>query len=275
MVFSWDLGIISKVTFLVFLMLLLTSCDKKESYKNISISVHAASGLYNPRSLFTDNTIEAVNYALGFKDLNGIEIDIQYSRDGTLWMFHDELLDGRTDGEGVICSRSDEYLETISYKGINSTKLSKLLEVDWSAVNGEKIIYLDFKNLNTLSNCENYDISNFLNVLEIISSENNHLMLVPVIDNKEVAEIIFDAGYEVYSDVSSYSQEKALTATFYSGFTIRQKELSASEIYDIQSSGKNVILFDIFSLSSLKKAFKKAPYGIMAEDFKSAILERN
>lgn len=134
--FTLGWGTIFKSIFLFGLISSLSTCKKKESYEHLKISVHAASGLYNPRSMFIDNTVEAVEYALEFEDLNGIEIDIQYSKDSTLWMFHDDLLQNRTKGKGAICERVDHYLDEIEYKVISSVRLSKFSDVDWSLVKG-------------------------------------------------------------------------------------------------------------------------------------------
>lgn len=273
--FTWGWDIIFKVVFLAMMTLSLATCKKKENFKHINISVHAASGLYNPSSFFVDNTSEAVNYALGFEDLNGIEIDIQLSSDGTLWMFHDVSLDERTDGNGLVFTSTDEYLESLKYNDLSSTKISKFSEIEWTLLNGKKNIYLDFKNLNTVSICETFNISNLVDVLDDVSSSNPKVKLIPIILNKVIAEKVYDSGYKVFTDIKSYEEGKLLSSSFYSGYFIRQKELTALEVRDLQNLGKNVIFFNVFSLSSVKKALRKEPYGVLVEDFKSAIIERN
>lgn len=74
---------------------------------------HAITGLYNPGGYFNDNTLDGLNYALSFEGLEGFEMDVQFSADSSLWMFHDFTLDSKTTGDGLFCDKSDAHLSNL------------------------------------------------------------------------------------------------------------------------------------------------------------------
>lgn len=260
--------------FLVLVVILnFFSCKEEESFSDVSIAVHAVSGLYNPGSFFVDNTLEAMNYALQFEELDGIEIDVQFSADGSIWMFHDEYLDDRTNQNGKVCGKMDEVLGQTNYTGLVTPSLAKLSSVDWSEINGNKNIYLDVKIFSCGDTQTPYS-SILIQTLDNLS-QNEKLSIYPVVNSHLIAIEIHNAGYQVYADASSYDSAKQKLSSFYEGVIIRNKEISASEVADLQKNGKKVILHDMFSEKGLKEAFRKHPDVLFAEDFKAAIIQRN
>lgn len=249
------------------------SCKEKESFKDVNVAVHGVSGLVNFRSFFVDNTIEAMNYAFQFKELDGIEIDVQFNKEENLWMFHDEFLDDRTNREGSVCEKSDEFLRHTKYKGLKSPSLAKLADVDWSLMKDKKNIYLDLKLFNSCQTQVTY-ASRIIEVLDNLVL-NEGLTVFSIINNSSIAEAVNDAGYQVYVDVDSFQTAKQKLALFYAGIYIRNSDISSGQVAELQESGKKVILFDMFSISGIKDGFRKHPDVIFAEDFKGAIIERN
>lgn len=262
-----------KVFRYIVILLLFFSCNEKESFEEVHIVSHGVSGLYNPQSFHIDNTKEAMDYVLKFEELDGIEIDVQYSADKSLWMFHDEFLDDRTSTAGRICEKSDEVLSEVNYTGVNNTPLSQLISIDWTINEGSKNIYLDLKNLNS---CEmvNYTPNDLLIVLNELS-ELEGLTFYPIIKDTSFASVIHNAGYDVYADAVSFDEAKIQLSSFYYGVFIRNAELSSAEVADLQINNKKVILFDVFSLKGVREGFNKHPSALLVEDFKSAIIERN
>mgnify|MGYP000514859808 FL=1 len=51
---------------------------------------------------YPENTILAFEKAAGLKNLEGIELDIQLTKDGQMVVVHDERADRTTDGTGYI-----------------------------------------------------------------------------------------------------------------------------------------------------------------------------
>jgi hypothetical protein len=256
-----------------FIVLVSFSCAEKESFDDVDIAVHAVSGLYNPQSFFIDNTIEGMHYALKFEELDGIEVDVQYSSDGSLWMFHDQFLEDRTSESGRICEKTDDLLSQVTYADANDTKISKLSTINWLLNVGDKNIYVDLKNLKSC-NSSIYSPTDFISELNKIN-QNEGLTTFPIINDTAFALVVHNAGFKVFSDAFSYAEANEKLTSFYYGVFIRNSDLTGSEVSNLQINGKKVILFDMFSLTGVKEGLKKHPNALLVEDFKSAIIERN
>lgn len=254
-------------------LLILFSCKEKESFTDVRIISHAVTGLYNPQSFHVDNTKAGMDYVLKFEELDGIEIDVQFSLDGNLWMFHDEFLQDRTNEEGRVCEKTDAVLNNVKYNDINSTPISKLSSIDWSLNNGDKNVYLDLKSLN-FCNQEVFTPNNFISVLNEIN-QNDGITVFPIINDTAFAHEVHNAGFQVFADAFSFLEAKEKLASFYSGVFIRNADVTNSEVSNLQNNNKKVILFDMFSESGVRGGFAKYPSALLVEDFKSAIIERN
>lgn len=262
-----------KVVKYVFILFLFFSCKEEESYEEIDIVVHAVSGLYNPQSFHVDNSKEAMHYALKFEELDGIEVDVQYSNEGSLWMFHDELLDERTNETGRICEKTDAILNQVSYTDIDGTPVARLSSVDWSLNSNPKKIYVDLKNLNSCVGDE-YLPTQFITELNKIS-QHDGISVFPIVNDTSFAHAVHNAGFNVFSDAFSYDEAKEKLASFYYGVFIRNADVSGSDVSNLQINNKKVILFDMFSMKGVREGLEKYPTAVLVEDFKSAILERN
>ena len=69
-------------------------------------------------SLYPENTLEAFRKALEY-DIDGIETDVQLSKDGKLVIIHDELLNRTTNGKGFV---KDFTLEELKKLNANNGK---------------------------------------------------------------------------------------------------------------------------------------------------------
>ena len=257
----------------IVILFLFFSCKEQESFKEVRIVSHAVSGLYNPQSFHIDNTKEALHYVLKFEELEGIEIDVQHSLDGSLWMFHDEVLEDRTSESGRICEKTDVALSQATYTDINATSISRLSSIDWSLNNGNKDVYLDLKNLNACIS-EAYTPGQFISILDEINGKEG-VNVFPIINDTAFAHAVHNAGYKVFSDAISYDEAKDRLDLFYHGVFIRNAIVTSSEVSNLQINDKKIILFDMFSMSGVRDGLRKYPSAILVEDFKSAIIERN
>jgi len=85
---------------LYIVLLFLQSCSKVTPCDNIEVFGHAAMGLSMPNSGYHANSMEAIDLALHFPSLTGIELDVRMSNDGQLWLYHNDFLEDETTGEG-------------------------------------------------------------------------------------------------------------------------------------------------------------------------------
>ena len=255
----------------ILLLLLFTHCKKEDKYANVRIFGHAGGGMSIATAPYPENTIDGIKYALSYPEVSGVEIDIQWSKDGTAWVFHDAELSDRTNGSGCVRSKTDSELETLHYKGLQQEKLPKLNEIA-SLVSNRKIM-LDLKNY---TGC-----GDSLTIAEIHASMtefntllNNTEVYVVVQELNDVA--FFDnLGWkiilEVYNMDSYYAVSNwGVTA----GCVVRNSSISREEVRNIQSNGKEVILFEVRSPKAIRQSMKKGPNIILAEDIKATLIQK-
>lgn len=165
----------------ILLLPLIFSCEKITYYShsnNISTSskalVHAASGA----SGFEHETFDAVKF--GLAALDGIEVDIQQSKDGTLWLSHDsKVFDENGNETRLFVNTSDNDLEQIlsSDSTFYYTRLETVFQYLWQN-NIKKHISLDVKRPIELITNDNYKeiAANIINMADKFKLENQVLI---------------------------------------------------------------------------------------------------
>lgn len=228
---------------------------------------HAVTGLSNPQSAFKDNTKEGFEYALSFKDLDGIEVDVQMSLDSTLWLFHDVHLEESTSGYGSICDKDDAYLNSVTFK--DGSFLEKLSSVDLSNVQGSKKVILDIKYVGMCGN----DLITVSSLINQVSNFIDHPLIHVqfIINTPQVAEQIHSVGFDVYQDALEKSDIN-VSSSVYKGWYIRNNNINTNEVIDAQNAGKEIIIYEVYSTGSIKKAIRKGPNALLIEDVKEAVI---
>ncbi|GEM_PF-380067 len=114
-------------TILPIAILILAGCgtvEEKTDYPETLIIGHRGSGITSAE--FQENTLASVINA--FHRLDGAEVDIQCSLDGTIWLFHDTGLPGND----LLClpQASDEELEKMANEipGYTLTRLEEIMQ---------------------------------------------------------------------------------------------------------------------------------------------------
>ena len=150
-----------KFFFIIPILIILTACSPKKTPQTPQASL---SGFFDcvrinnkvlisahrggPTKLFPENSLQAlINTASeGFTLL---EIDVQQSRDGVLFLYHDRELGRTSTGEGVALKKNWKYLENLNLKLQNGQKtnfkIPKLEEVLIWAKSTNVILQIDIK----------------------------------------------------------------------------------------------------------------------------------
>ena len=253
----------------------LFSCEKKYTGKPIPILAHAASGLYNPKRLHAENSKEAIDYALSFEGLAGLELDVQMSKDATIWLFHDENLAENTSGKGRIIENSDEALSEVTYNSLNRAKIVRLKDVDFSSAIGTKDVFLDIKVQFDLLDSVSLDLF-FSQLLEFKTKYAPFVNMHIILKNHWEMDLFNAYGIdEFFAGATSFNRAIEAMSLGYKGVFIRNNNISTEEVLALKESGMKVVLFDVRTLYSIRRALKKNPDFLMVEDFKTAILELN
>ncbi|MBI1838083.1 MAG: hypothetical protein HYR91_12545, partial [Flavobacteriia bacterium] len=185
-------------------------CRKsKEDFSFESINGHAATGLEIQNSIYHDNSKEGVEFALSMDGCDGVEIDIQLSKNNTLWLYHDVNLNSETNGDGCIPNSTDDNLNHLTYKTVKKEKLAKLGELDPNYFIG-KNLFIDIRHSN---GCEStvLNASDFIEALNKISYINNKKISIYILLSIESWISIFkNHGFTVLFSANTYEEYDAI-----------------------------------------------------------------
>ncbi|HIP35395.1 MAG TPA: hypothetical protein EYG85_00905 [Crocinitomix sp.] len=130
--------------FLIILISSLNSCTKPNTRPNIDIYGHAGASLHSDRTIYPANSLESIQYALNVLDADGVEVDIQMTKDSVLVLYHNPYI-GQTSNINN-CMSFYDYNEIKNLKIDYTTyKIAKLEEVLKIVQNSNKQLFLDIK----------------------------------------------------------------------------------------------------------------------------------
>jgi glycerophosphoryl diester phosphodiesterase len=267
--------------FLLFTSIILNSCQKIKYYPDRDYKetrtlflAHKAGG----NSVFKENTLKAADY--GFNYLDGIEVDLQVSKDKTLWLSHDFKL-GNCNGTNYNCfPETPDYqillLDSCSGYSYNFTKLEDIFKLMNSKYKG-KFISLDVKAW-TPCGFSSSDIIGMMNVTadEIIKLTNKYNLQGKVMVESETATFLNHIksngpGIETYL-TSLGDFERAVLLTLQSGFTgisFKYKfleEINSQDIQMIRKKGLKIQLWTVDIEDDLKEAISINPDFIQSDN---------
>jgi glycerophosphoryl diester phosphodiesterase len=260
------------VSILLIIAALLTGCKKKR-FGNSSIVGHAGAGLSIEHAPYHDNSYESIHYALDMQGVNGVEVDVQISADGTAWLFHDPELKKESNGSGCIGDATDAYLSSLHYSGFGEEKLLRLRDIDFPFATRE--LYLDIRPLNHCTGME-------VDVDAIIEGIKNALPNAPVkgisviVLKPEWVEPFAAQGWDVYYEVEHFADYMDADASLLgqtAGLCMRDV-LSKNDIVSVHAISKKVMIFDVRSPHKVRDLLKKDADIILADDLKGALIEK-
>ncbi len=140
---------------LIILSLSLNNCSKNKSKPNIDVFGHAGTSLHRDRAVYPANSMESVKYALDVLDADGVEIDVQMTKDSVLVLYHDAYLEQASTFNGCISQFTFKEIEhlKLDYTNYKITPLNQVLNYIQSR---KKRVFLDVK---TYDYCKNDKIN--------------------------------------------------------------------------------------------------------------------
>jgi glycerophosphoryl diester phosphodiesterase len=195
--------------------LFLVSCKESGSSKETYLIGHRGYGAstYHNNKSYPENSREAIE--AGLKHFDGIEIDIQASADGTLWIYHDSFLPGSS---SCIPSSTDEQINAINNSLKKNEKIERLQDlIPLFAENHNKFISLDIKVWFEKSCVPNNTMAMpyYLEIADSIC----HLFDSPVFDKR----LLIEAPY--FAILQRIEERKPLFKTFFLSFGVLDKQL--------------------------------------------------
>jgi glycerophosphoryl diester phosphodiesterase len=254
------------------LSFVLLACHKSEERKQVLVYGHAGMGLSVDHSIYHDNSAEAVALALNLPTANGVEVDVRMSKDGTLWLYHDEFLDAESTGMGCISDKWDVEIEQLTYRTLKKERLVKLMDV-LPLLSPDQHLFIDLKHFNSCRK-ERVDFEELQQaLLTQIGANATHISLICAYEYwiNDLSEIV-----EVLYSTDDINEGKFLLNKYTNlkGLVVRNTNLNAADVKDIKELNREIYLYDIRSLKGIKQALGKCPTGIFADDLRNALVER-
>lgn len=264
----------SKFTILL-VLLVLFSCSKEKGFDNVKVLGHAATGLENLNSVYHDNSKEAVEMALSMQGCEGVEIDIQLSKDGELWLYHDAFLNSETNGNGCISENEASYLDNLNYGSLHKEELIRLSELDLIQFKGKEL-FLDLRHYNECTSTFVSMTAMIQRLTELGMNNQADITVNCILGNADWIEPFIAAGFKVYYSIYSKSEGEAANADYplLSGYIIKNKDISKDEVAWIRNTNKKVYIFEVRSPKGIRSAFKKYPDGILTDDLRATLIEK-
>ena len=256
------------------LLILVIGCSKKKGYEQIAIIGHAATGLEIVNSVYHDNSKEAVEFALSIDGCDGVEIDIQLSQDGNLWLYHDEQLQSQTNASGCIFEKQTDQLNEVNYSTVAKEKLVSLDELDFSRFQGKEL-FLDFRHYSFCS--ESFVSVNQvlakLMALQINNPENFKLNCI--LSNENWITPFLNAGFSVCFSIFSMSEYQHIQENYtITSYIVKNDDFSKEQVETIKRVGKKVYIFEMRSPKGIRKALNKMPDGVLTDDIRATLIEK-
>ncbi len=255
--------------------LLISACSSKADFQSVSLMGHGGNGIDRTSSIYHDNTLESIELALGTPNCDGVELDVQYSVDGTAWLFHDLESVLLEDYDYSLNNATDEQLSTIRYPGLTKTHLMKLDQLPLESVMNRTVI-LDIKNFNASTNqAVPASISwNAIKDMILINPQTNWIVET---NSRDLLDSLITNNVRAILHVKSVGEanEALLEDPELYGFVINNSDVTQSDVSEIQANGSEVYIFEVRSAQGNRSAMRKLPNGIITDDLVSASQIKN
>lgn len=251
----------------------LFSCKKqKDEYPATSVGGHACAGLHISSSNYHDNSLEAYKYARSFETILMVEVDVQMSSDGTLWLFHDPTLDEESTGEGAIPQKNDTYLSGVKYNSLEKERLIRLLDLP-ADLKGIRLL-LDLKESDG-SESGLIDSTALIDAMNLVKQYFYNGDLGMITNTGRFLPTFKGLGFKIYYNAVNANQFLSYSnASISDGALFRNSDISISDVNSVKSFGKEVILYDVRSPNGIKSAFEKSPNYLLTDDIKATLIEK-
>ena len=268
------------ITIIFFLLFFIFSCGKNDvdlsqvnnlNGNKISPYGHAGMGI---ASQFPINSFESISNALSL-GAEGVEIDIQMTKDSVIVLYHDRTLEEQTNLEGLIFENDWAYIQQATYKNPIFAEY-KIVSLDQLFEHLKDVkdytFLLDFK-LYQSDHSDEY-ISKFINALvEIIDKHQMEDNVLPSVYRTEylvklkslrpniklVVSTTFEQGLILAEELDAY------------GMVFQNERITKEQIQQAHQEGFQIYLFGLHSKNDNLDAIEKHPDIIFTDKVKHLI----
>ena len=272
--------------FLLFISLLL-SCKKEDKNKinNLNNGViygigHAGIGLQSVYNQLPENSMVSIKKAIEVYNADGVEVDVQMTKDDKLVLYHDNKLETSTNGYGFIyeynlCELSDFKFDTDIYANIflNEKILSLASGLEYlSNRKNPPQLHLDLRQWiydETLLTSNDFFLIYAKEIVNLINKYNYQQHTYVNSGDINLLNIIhqLDATLKltIESNNITWATQVARNNNLY-GIVADNKLVSKKDVDYAHSKNVKVILFNMRSQFSINNAVKKNPDYIITDN---------
>lgn len=253
--------------------LILFSCGKINP-ANVSLIGHAGNGLTIPTNIYCDNTFPSFELALNTSGCDGIEMDLQLSNDGDIWLFHDFSLFRTTLKSKSLNEYSSQELRSANYTTIHREKLVQLADID-PLFYANKTYFFDIKLYNETAD-HFVDTATFLNKLIAFKQSHPTVNFICVTQVKDFAYRLKEKGFTVYfSYFTELEQQTILNQSkIFDGVMVQNARITPEQSQQWRNNEYKVAVFDIRSPKGVRKSLKLQADYLLVDDLKGALIEK-
>ena len=252
---------------LITLTVILAACVKEHPNLDTVVYGHAGESIYKSRNKYPPNSMASINYALTELNADGVEVDVQMTKDHYLVLFHDLELDENSNSTGCINDKS--WNEVSQIKVYNTDfKVRLLSEAIYSVTAKNKHIFLDVKQY---SPCEDklIDFSAFDSSLNAILGgyTNTQKELITVnCRNRELLFALTDSVIKKSFEYDDYPQAlEVIQQNDLDMLTTKLEAITESDRQTFQSAGIPLGIFGIKTRNDVQKALGYAPDFVISD----------
>ncbi len=255
------------------ILTLFSACNKKKDFLDIKILGHAGMGLSIQNSFYHDNSLESIDLALSMDGCDGVEVDVQMSKDNTLWLYHDPFLENQTNLSGCIADKNNDELSNAKYKSMHKEKLIRLDEIDFNKLQN-KFLLLDIRHFNNCLNTS-VNINDFVASL-IALNLSSEIKIRVILKNSSWINNFTNSGFEVIYEAFDLADWNNTISIYQhlKGLIIKNADITKTQLNEVKTNQKEVYLFEMRAPKSIKKALLKKPDAIITDDLRASILEK-
>ncbi len=207
---------------------------------------------------------------------DGVEIDVQMSKDGVLFAFHDAELSESTDGRGLLHDFTANEITAINYKGLFSGKESvQRLDSIFNLLTAfpEAIVTLDIKLYTSLTYTP-YQQKVAESIAHFI--EENYRIKPVLIESQDTSFLNY------FHQLSPLSPTYFYTSTFedgfntlnkfkYQGLTMDFQNISKDQIDTLHTGNFKISLWNVQTAAENSKALEMNPDYIQTDEIKDLL----
>ncbi len=274
-----------KIFAAISILLLLLGCKKvdTDSIENLAggkveILGHGGSGFQTPTNPTQHDSERSVVRAIDQLHADGVEIDIQMSKDSVLFLFHDEELDNETQCSGCIGSTESEMLMDCKFSNglgaelgeADPVALAETILQLYAEREQPPTIFFDTRIVNYCEPDLSIDEGAMARALHSLIEKYDAYQWV-IIENSSyqfLAKLAsldsrFKLTYQVQSLPDHLDEALNLGAT---GFTIRKEFVTREDVIEAHQLGLSVYIYNVRSAAAHREALDKWPDGIQTDN---------